>query len=243
EVTPPTPNYPLGRIVLGSIGSSALRTFLESQEVQSPISIPTSWLAVGHVDETSLPTNVPNQFVSSDPSEAYRLMEEVPVAERGKAVFFATGANPIDGTSTATGTSTRIWTGVDLRGQPWQFLRIYDSSASGSGAAGQVARIAPGGLGDGYIDIQTVYNTTSFVIDPAGGVGPSSMRWMSVAAPTASTWFNVPRAGDKFALVQNTRAWSSGTPAIMTVQEVLADTQFRNLNLIDVQGKLNTINA
>jgi hypothetical protein len=91
-------------------------------------------------------------------------------------VFFATGANPVSGTATSTGTSTRIYTGMDLRGQNWHYIRIYNSSSSGSGAAGQVARIKAGGLGNGYVDIDYVWNTGSKVIDPASGA--LAMRWM-----------------------------------------------------------------
>ena len=59
EVTPPVTvngvEYPLGRIYYGAWRSDRvvddLRTFLDSQTVQSPFEFDVTWLCVGHVDE------------------------------------------------------------------------------------------------------------------------------------------------------------------------------------------------
>ncbi len=69
EVFPPyTHNgksYPLGRIFIGSIPSFHVDKFfmamLESQGVQPPIKVDTSWLAVGHVDEIFSVTKMDNE--------------------------------------------------------------------------------------------------------------------------------------------------------------------------------------
>lgn len=49
-------SYPLGRILQGNVPSyyidKSFTRMLESQKVQSPIYVDTSWLAVGHVDES-----------------------------------------------------------------------------------------------------------------------------------------------------------------------------------------------
>lgn len=247
EILPPSATNPLGKIILGNTGSTGLFTFLQSQVVQSPFRLPTSWLAVGHVDEYVGFTGIPNEAIIADPLDAYARMEAIPVADRGKAVFFATGQNPESGTATALGTTRRIYTGVDHRGQTWRYIRIYDSSTTGSGAAGQVARIATNGLQNGYVDVDLVWNTTSKVVDanPQLTTGASAMRWMLYAnPPQATTWFATPRAGDKYVLVEGTRHWvGTSLPAIITVQEVLNDTLLRTLNTVDVQGTLNTVRS
>jgi hypothetical protein len=250
EILPPTAANPLGRIIHGDTGSPTLFNFFGSQEAQPPIQIPTRWLAVGHTDEIIGFTSTPNRLVIADAQTAYDQLEAIPPDKRGESVFFATGRFPQTGTSTSSGTLTRIFTGMDLRGQNWQYLRIYDSAGSGSGAAGQVAHIAPGGLGNGFIDIDTVWNTTSKIVDPAGTSAPSAMRWALVTnAPRQNRWFNIPQAGDQFVLVEGTRFWLDpttgldGTPAFVTAAEVLADDELRNLNLIDVQNTLNTVRS
>ena len=52
-VSPPTKNWPLGRIIIGhgSRLQCGLKDFFEAQRVQKPIVIDTSWLDVGHSDE------------------------------------------------------------------------------------------------------------------------------------------------------------------------------------------------
>jgi hypothetical protein len=240
-----TASNPLGEIVMGNIRSQRLFSFLQSQEVQTPFTVPTSWLDVGHIDETFGFTQNHNQVVVADPTLAYKLMNAIPEADQGKTVFFATGQDPISGTATVAGTSTIIYTGIDhTKGyQGWKWIRIYDSSASGSNATGQMARIAPGGLQNGYVVVNRVYNTTSNVI----GSGNSHMRWMLQSnPPNQATWYSIPQAGDKFVLIDDTQQWyNTGTnnPAALTVAEVLRDTAFRDLNLIDVQGALDTIKA
>jgi hypothetical protein len=55
EVSPPTADAPLGKIVTGDISSQDVQTSLQrvaSQTVAQPwVSIDTSWLSVGHIDE------------------------------------------------------------------------------------------------------------------------------------------------------------------------------------------------
>lgn len=53
EVIPPTSDAPLGKLLLGSTETlnRPLANFLEQQVVQPIVSIDTSWLGVGHVDE------------------------------------------------------------------------------------------------------------------------------------------------------------------------------------------------
>src|SRR5262249_42259835 len=51
EVVPPTTDFPLGRLVVGDTMTDKLYKFLQSQEVQTPFTVPTKWLDIGHVDE------------------------------------------------------------------------------------------------------------------------------------------------------------------------------------------------
>src|SRR5262249_33941738 len=60
-------------------------------------------------------------------------------------------------------------------------------------------------------------------------------------APNQATWYNNPQAGDKYVLVENSLKWPTGTPAVVTVEEVLADTEFRDLNRADVQGRVDAV--
>jgi hypothetical protein len=226
EALPPTASHPLGRIVLGSLGSDALRGFLDSQEVQAPVVTPnTKWLEIGHVDEYLMFLGG-NKVGVADPQHAYDLMEAIAPADRGKSTIFAYGANPISGAVTAnSGSSTILWTGMDLTGTNWKYVRLYDSSASGSGSQGQVARIKPGGLHNGYVEIDANWNT-----------GTAVERF---GANSLSGWVNgkYPKTGDKFTLVEGSKT-NSGTPAFITVHEVLADVNFRLVNLNYAQGQI-----
>ena len=239
EITHPTATNAHGRIILGSTGSTALRTFLQAQEVQTPTSVNTGWLIVSHSDETFMFTQNYNEVVVASPQTAYDLMDAVPEEERGSSVFFAKGANPVSGTSSLDAAANEIYTGMDhTTGTQWGWIRIFDSSATGSGAGGQIARITA--RGNGYVDIGTVYNTSSNVI--GAGTTPSAMRWALTTNPPLRTgWYNIPRQGDRFVLLQDTQHWGSGAsaPAAITVHEVLADTAFRNFSLTNVQNMIN----
>lgn len=239
EVLPPDSTHnKLGRIVLGTPSSTRMQDFLQSQEVQRPIfDIPVGWLKVGHIDEVS-------SFLASrtiaiaDPTTAWNLMTVIPPADRGRSVFFATGAaSPISGLASADSlANNRIETGIDHRGQPWRYIRIYQGAE-----AGTVGFIDTKGLG--YITVSRVWKTTSKIIDGTypeydifywsediryGGGGP---------APAPPTWR--PQAGDKYVLCQGSKKWITGTPAIVTVEEVLADADFGNLNKIDIQNVID----
>lgn len=230
EILPPTATHPLGRIIFGDTGSTTLRNFFTAQEVQPPVSIPTRWLAVGHADET-IGFTQSGQLVMGSTSKAYELMEAIPVADRGKSVFYATGRPPETGTAGAGSTATRLMVpGVNYTGTTWQYLRLYSGAA-----AGQVARIT--GRGNGYLDVSTVWNTTSTIVG-ATSADPSHYRWLYAAnAPSRAGWWTTPVSGNQFALVEGTRTWSGGTPSIITVQEMLADPGFRDLNLNYVAQK------
>lgn len=87
EASPPVTvggvSYPYGKVYYGRTGatgiSTALTSFLESQKVQAPFSLPTSWLCVGHVDEFSTFVPAPGtakgfKLVIADTTAAYTLL-------------------------------------------------------------------------------------------------------------------------------------------------------------------------
>lgn len=241
EILPPTAAHPLGRIVVGDTRSDALRTFFDSQEVQAPVQLPTRWLAVGHVDEYLAFTATGSEVVVADPADAYAIMNSIPVADRGRSVFFATGALPEDGAVTAPpGAANRLEVGIDLTGTTWSYVRIYRDG--GSGAAGQVGRISVRGAG--FLEVDRVWNTGTKVI-PGGGVVNTIFDNMSTEALNSPNWFVPPAAGDRYVLVDGTRFWANSvggdaTPAIVTVEELLADADLLALNTIDVEGQIST---
>jgi len=240
EVMPPTAAHGLGRIVVGNTRSDELKTFLDSQEVQPPVEIPTSWLSVAHVDEVVAFHPSGTQVFLADPDDAYAALTAIPAANRGRSVFFATGAAPVDGTVSASPMMpNRLETGVDLTGTSWRYVRIY--SDAGSGAAGQVAHISS--LGSGFLVIDEVWDTGTHIVENAGDTKWVS-RWMRTALPSTPTWAVPPAMGDKYVLVEGTREWkrtgSAPVPAIVTVAEVLADTELSNLNLIDARAQIDT---
>jgi hypothetical protein len=51
EVSAPTPNYPWGRVVIGSVDDQDILDFLTAQIYQPYIMFDTTWLLVGHIDE------------------------------------------------------------------------------------------------------------------------------------------------------------------------------------------------
>lgn len=240
EVITPWNTNQLGKIVIGNTRSPDLMQFLVDQEVQSPFQVITSWLEVSHIDEIFGFHPSSNQVVVADPQEAYNILNAVPVADRGRSVFFATGSRPESGVASAdAASSTRIETGIDHTGTSWNYVRIYDDS--GSGAVGQIAHISSRGVG--FIEIDTVWRIPSKIIN-GGPPGSSYMDLVLESAPArALSWFVAPQAGDKYVLMEGIRRWATGAPAPITVEEILADSDFEDLNLINVQLAINTLKS
>ncbi len=89
EVTPPIPNYPMGRIYYGKADGKTLHPdvveFLKAQQVQGPpVAIDTSWLMIRHVSE--IINFIPSQtgqplLLIVSPEAGIKLIEEL--AEKG----------------------------------------------------------------------------------------------------------------------------------------------------------------
>lgn len=90
-------DFPLGRLLRGSVPSfapdRAFTRLLESQGVQPPVYIDTSWLEVGHVDETLsfVRASTPRGWVvlANDPRLARTMLEDADRAGHGHVTMFA----------------------------------------------------------------------------------------------------------------------------------------------------------
>ncbi len=89
-------SYPLGRIIMGKIDSfypaPSFTKMLESQQVQPPIWIDTSWLLVGHVDETIsfVKASTPRgwMLVLNDATLAKKMLQDASTAGNGATKMF-----------------------------------------------------------------------------------------------------------------------------------------------------------
>ncbi|MHB1038156.1 MAG: protein-arginine deiminase family protein [Pirellulales bacterium] len=145
--------------------------------------------------------------------------------------------------------------GRDFTTENWSYVRTF-TYTNGKPDQGQVAHIKPGGAHDGWIEIDEVWNTTSKLVPGSGasqhifgytrsprpnriGLGPAPHR-------TLGGWFNLPGGGptpDKYVVVEDTQVWATGTPAIVTVEEVLADADFEAVNKTHAQGQIDLVKA
>ena len=222
---------------MGKNRSDNLSSFLESQNLdpagsalQQPFYLPTSWLHVGHLDEIFAFIGNADEVVIADPGYAYELQNDkkrILEENRGQAVFFATGATTESGKASTDGTLQGIKTGVNHTGKSWKYIRIYTGDA-----AGQVAEIKK--LGNGYLVIGRVWDTGSKILK-GGGKRHITAYILPKELPTQALnkdgeWFRVPKKGDKYVLVEGTKKWANGTPAMVTVAEILDDSDLADLN-------------
>ncbi|MEU6477919.1 protein-arginine deiminase family protein [Streptomyces sp. NPDC047017] len=90
ETVPPSPGNPHGRVIIGGDGLAAGKTgpapemlaFLRAQGMQDPVSLDTSWLTIGHVDEFVQFVPAPGsrlgwRAVVADPRAGLALLREV----------------------------------------------------------------------------------------------------------------------------------------------------------------------
>ncbi len=90
-------SYPLGRQFRGSIPSfhpdGSFLKMMEAQSVQPPLYIDTSWLDVGHVDETIsfVKASTPRGWIvlAADPTLAKQMLQDQSTAGNGSTVMFA----------------------------------------------------------------------------------------------------------------------------------------------------------
>ncbi len=247
-VVPPTPAYPLGRIVHGNTMSRASSAFWDDQKVQDPFTIDTSWLAVGHVDEVVGFVPAPGGFklVEASPDLAVCLLggqasapgkdlERKRCAPRnlfhppGSEVLFAEGKTA-DGQATAAATAhdELIDSHTDFAKGPWQYVRIY----AGRGA-GQIAHIKM--RLDGKLVVDEVWNTGTHVVAAPGTSCAAGRCYFPDPPLPRHDWFVDPASGSKFVILADTLRktsleWGYDVPAAITVSELRSDRYLWRLN-------------
>ena len=247
EVIPPTKSWPLGRIVVGNTISQKLLHFLKDQELQSPFTIETSWLRVGHVDEiiSIIPDNKKWTIIAPDPIGAKTIIDELDE----NAVFFADGKVStgihLAASSHSSDTILVDSENTDFTKPIWEYakyIRIY----AGTGA-GQVARIAA--AGPGWLSIDKVWNTPTKIADK-GYDGPKKSATSvngqidSISEPPRVKWFEIPDHTSQYVLASNTRFWldtiGSEIPAIISAYEIQTDLLLHQLNFA-AEKKINMV--
>ncbi|TDV45415.1 protein-arginine deiminase family protein [Actinophytocola oryzae] len=106
ESLPPYEGYPRGRLVYGSDPSGELTPdpafvgLLTSQDQQPPVVVDTSWLLVGHTDETTHVVRAANDrgwtLMAADPRLALATMRSAQAGGRGDARFTGRDTGTID---------------------------------------------------------------------------------------------------------------------------------------------------
>ncbi|GAC1351405.1 MAG: hypothetical protein NVSMB1_04130 [Polyangiales bacterium] len=89
--------YPFGRMIRGNIASfhpdNKMQKLFEAQAMQPPVFLDTSWLLVGHVDETLsfLKASSPRGWIvlANDPRLAKKMLEDQVAKGNGSTVMFA----------------------------------------------------------------------------------------------------------------------------------------------------------
>lgn len=130
-------NYPNGRVLRGKSASfypdPSFTQLIDSQGVQPAIDVDTSWLTVGHVDETMsfIRANTPRGWVLllNDPALAKKMLEDAVAAGHGDARMFV-------GKSWAGEQSTG---GNDAEVSIRQVLRNADVMAESARSAAEIA--------------------------------------------------------------------------------------------------------
>ena len=90
-------NYPVGRMIFGSVAGNqpdpSFVKMLESQGYQDPITVDTSWLGVGHVDEFLSFVPAPNErgwtLAIASPDDAFGVLRDAQINGYGNSELFS----------------------------------------------------------------------------------------------------------------------------------------------------------
>jgi len=133
ETIPPYDKYPLGRLYRGNIKTfgpdPTFEKMVESQAVQPPVYIDTSWLLVGHVDETTSFIKVQSPrgwaLLVNDARMAKKMQQDQQAASHGAAVMFE-GLKWSDGTTAQT-TIDQVLANMDVMTESASSAAAVDS--------------------------------------------------------------------------------------------------------------------
>jgi len=181
----------------------------------------------------------------ADPTDAYNLLKNLP----GTAVFFSTDTAPpasgVTGVATLANTTTIVVHNINWTGTDWKYIRIY--SGTGAGQVGEISSISIAGT-TATITVDTVWDTGSSVINGDNTLNCAAAYALgnSSAPIEVAGWDKNISAYDGYVLVKGTQKWITEaspyteTPAVITVQEVLADTNLNQINKVDVPTQTQT---
>ena len=273
ETLPPTSKQPFGVIIMGDSVSAAMRRFIRAQEVQhvpQSFDAPASWLWVGHIDEVTSFLSDRRILIASSRLGIETLENEIPANERHLRVFFATDSEVIAGeldADTPGPTSPIINTGRDhlIEGDGVDedipglgvvrvgWIRFYSGNARG-----QVAKVR---LFDGHAEVLIEASLEPLLFPHRWalwdtGISLAAYRGAKGEFPLFE-WDRTPASGDEFVLVAASQRWAkvkttvgpfdltpyNGMPAVITVEEILADPVFKNLNRYHAQREINDVES
>lgn len=252
--SPPVPGrFPRGLLLVGRELQAELKKFFSARQVQADrrgrlLELDTSWLKVGHVDEVVafVPADgVPGfRLVVPDPEAGLRLLSSVP---SGRALFYAAGA--AEETGVVRRAAARFLEGTAPRVEKNKAAEA--AGAAGAGGAGGSATAAPkrsggkrgavarraylrifAGKGRGQTALVSRTGKHRFVVEKVWDLRGRSFTAALRAAregrcETMPIWFEVPDAGSRYLVVDDSRMWLDGSgelfPAVVAAGELRAD--------------------
>lgn len=232
EVTPPLPNHPRGRIVVGSM-PDVQKEFLTRQGMQTPlIELDTSWLSVGHIDEFM--NFAPDaggtgwRLVLSSPDLAFSLLGSVHPSE---PLFYCDENTEVQFGEATGGTADTLIDnnpGVNFLIGSWQFVRIYEGP--GKGQIAEITDRAPNQITIGrswrFVDAQDTFDSIAGDADEVMNVS----GWDLDGIPSGPN--GLGQGATKYFLSTCSKMWRDATgsafPAAIAADEILQD---QKLNL------------
>lgn len=239
-------NHPLGRIVAGSAMSATLRTFLESQEAQTPVVIPIPYTEIEHIDEVLSPGPDGITYVPG-PAEAIELLQEKFDTEEKqiRGVLFSRDA--------VQPAVAKVWRDATAASTPYIITDLnYDDVIQHwsrfNGPDGGYLRLVGGTSGGQIAKVKSVSkavaedsNRIEGPDNPAGKLmieveyfydtgSKAFTNWKAMKPHRAHNWYRKPLQDAHVICVEQTLRWASSTPAIITVKEILEDAEFLTFN-------------
>lgn len=256
EVTNPQEGFPLGRVIAGNTMSQGMRQFFMDQEKQAPLGAFNLWFTqVQHIDEVLSPGPAGKTYVA-DPAAGVSLLESffeayknTPMKEQLGPVLFSRDAQPPLVTTVAQ-PPPDLQTNTIVADVPYDsqmdsyvdgFLRIVSDDAAG-GQVAQISHVEAEGQNHTKFTVSTVWDTAYFNRQHKASQlwNEDSMR--PLTAP-GNRWHNLPAVGAHIVCVRASCVWSKGVPAVITVKEVLDDTQFLTFNRTTFQPLFRQVAA
>jgi Protein-arginine deiminase (PAD) len=255
ELSVPTEDHPLGRIIYGNTADAKLTRFLQAQSLdgqplQKPIEITVDWLEIGHVDEifgfTGRKIGETEEVLVASPRKAYEILRTLPPT----ALFFSSEDNPlaaeIDTYNPASPNQIQLKAGPNFSSRNWtgMYVRIYEGA--GRGLVGRISSLTNTGL----LTVDRVWATGYTVKDVSNGFDDvnfeNSLNFRPVSYGIDWTVVGttpLPSSNNKVVLFSDTLFYwlrvppdailanQDAPPAAITVQEILQDQVLEQFNV------------